>query len=85
MALSLWRHVRQRLSIQVVVVMVAILLLTAVSGFIVMYRNTSGQLNDQFEHRSLSIAQTLAGEQNVVALAAHGRPGGQLQALAGQV
>jgi two-component system, CitB family, sensor kinase len=85
MALSLWRHVRQRLSVQVVVVMVAILLLAAVSGVTVMYRNTSGQLNDQFEHRSLSIAQTLAGEQNVVALAAHGRPGGQLQVLAGQV
>ncbi len=85
MRLPLWHHVRQRLSAQVVVVMVAILLLTAVSGFIVMYQNTLGQLNDQFEHRSLSIAQTLAGEQNVVALAADGRPGGQLQVLAGQV
>ncbi len=85
MRLPLWHHVRQRLSAQVVVVMVAILLLTAVSGFIVMYQNTSGQLNDQFEHRSLSIAQTLAGEQNVVALAADGRPGGQLQVLAKQV
>ena len=85
MRLPLWRHVRQRLSAQVVVVMVAILLLTVVGGFVVMYQNTSGQLNDQFEHRSLSIAQTLAGEQNVVALAADGRPGGQLQVLASQV
>ena len=85
MRLPLWHHVRQRLSAQVVVMMVAILLLTAVSGFIVMYQNTSGQLNDQFEHRSLSIAQTLASQQNVVALAADGRPGGQLQVLAGQV
>jgi two-component system CitB family sensor kinase len=85
MRLPLWHHVRQRLSAQVVLMMVAILVLTAVSGFIVMYQNTSGQLNDQFEHRSLSIAQTLAGEQNVVALAADGRPGGQLQVLAGQV
>jgi two-component system CitB family sensor kinase len=74
--------VRQRLSTQVVLVMAAILLLTVVSGFIVMYWNTSGQLNDQFEHRSLAIAQTLAAEQSVAAQVANGRPGGQLQAMA---
>ena len=85
MRLPLWHHVRQRLSAQVVVVMVAILLLTAVSGFIVMYQNTSGQLNDQFENRALSIAQTLASQQSVAELAADGHPGGQLQVLAKRV
>ena len=85
MALPLWRHVRQRLSTQVVLLMVAILVLSTAGGYLVVQRNMSQQLNEQFEHRSLSIAQTLAGEQNVVALAADGRPGGQLQVLASQV
>jgi two-component system CitB family sensor kinase len=83
--LPIWRHVRQRLSIQVVLLMVAILVLTMAGGFLVVQRNLSRQLNDQFEHRALSIAQTLAGEQNVVEQAAAGRPGGQLQVLATQV
>ena len=85
MKLPIWRHVRQRLSTQVVLLMVAILVLTMAGGFLVVQRNMSRQLNDQFEHRSLSIAQTLAGEQSVAQLAAHGRPGGVLQALATQV
>jgi two-component system CitB family sensor kinase len=85
MTLPLWRHVRQRLSTQVVLLMVAILVLTTAGGYLVVQRNMSQQLNEQFEQRSLSIAQTLAGEQNVVALAADGRPGGQLQVLASQV
>ena len=85
MQLPLWRHVRQRLSTQVVLLMVAILVLTTAGGYLVVQRNMSQQLNEQFEQRSLSIARTLSGEQNVVALAADGRPGGQLQVLASQV
>jgi two-component system CitB family sensor kinase len=68
-----------------VLLMVAILVLTMAGGFLVVQRNMSGQLNDQFEHRALSVAQTLAGERNVAELAAHGRPGGALQTLATQV
>ena len=85
MKLPIWRHVRQRLSTQVVLMMVAILVLTLAGGFGVAQRNLSRQLNAQFEHRALSIAQTLAGQQNVVAQAVGGRPGGQLQVLATQV
>jgi two-component system, CitB family, sensor kinase len=85
MALPLWRHVRQRLSTQVVLMMVAILVLTLVGGFFVAQGNLSRQLNDQFENRALSIAQTLAGQESVAAQAANGRPGGQLQVLASQV
>jgi sensor histidine kinase regulating citrate/malate metabolism len=77
--LPIWRHVRQRLSTQVVLLMVAILVLTMAGGFLVVQRNMSRQLNDQFEHRALSVAQTLAGEQNVVAQAAAGHPGGQVR------
>ena len=85
MKLPIWRHVRQRLSTQVVLLMVAILVLTMAGGFFVLQRNLREQLNDQFEHRALSIAQTLAGEQSVAEQAAAGRPGGQLQVLATQV
>jgi two-component system, CitB family, sensor kinase len=80
--LPLWRHVRQRLSTQVVLLVAAILVLTVVGGFFVAQRDLRGQLNDQFEHRALAIAQTLAAEQSVAAQVVDGRPGGQLQAMA---
>ncbi len=84
MRLSLWRHVRQRLSTQVVLMMVAILVLTLFGGFLVMQWNLHGQLNDQFEHRALSIAQTLAADDSVATQVVDGRPGAQLQAMATQ-
>jgi two-component system, CitB family, sensor kinase len=84
MTLPLWCRVRQRLSTQVVLLMVAILVLTMAGGFYVLQRELRGQLNDQFERRALSIAQTLASERNVAAQVADGRPGGQLQVLAAQ-
>ncbi len=82
MQLPLWRHVRQRLSIQVVLLMVAILVLTMAGGSFLLYRDLHEQLNVQFENRALSIAQTLAAEQSVATQVAGGRPGGQLQAMA---
>jgi two-component system CitB family sensor kinase len=83
--LPIWRHVRQRLSTQVVLLMVAILALTMAGGLYVLQRNLREQLNDQVEHRALSIAQTLAAEQSVAEQAAAGHPGGQLQVLATRV
>ena len=85
MRVPLWRHVRERLSTQVVIMMVAILVLTLAGGFLVVQWNMHRQLNNQFQNRALSVAQTLAGEQSVTAQAAHGQPGGQLQVLATQV
>ena len=85
MPLPIWRHVRQRLSTQVVLLIVGILLLSTAGGFLVQYQNMSDQLNGQFEERALSIAQTLAGERTVAEQAAAGRPGGSLQTLAMQV
>lgn len=85
MRLPLWHHVRQRLSTQVVLMMVAILVLTTAGGFFVLQRDLHGQLNDQFEHRALSVAQTLAAQENVATQVVDGRPGGQLQILAAQV
>ena len=85
MKLPLWRHVRERLSTQVVLVMVTTLVLTMAGGAVVMQVNRWGQLNNQFEHRALSIAETLAGEPDIAAQVVNGRPGGQLQQLASQV
>jgi two-component system CitB family sensor kinase len=80
--LPLWRHVRQRLSIQVVLLMVAILVLTAAGASFMVQRDLREQLNDQFEHRALAIAQTLAADESVATQVVDGRPGGQLQAMA---
>jgi two-component system CitB family sensor kinase len=83
--LPLWRHVRQRLSTQVVLLMVAILVLTAAGASFLVQRDLREQLNDQFEHRALSIAQTLAAQESVATQVVDGRPGGQLQVTATQV
>jgi two-component system CitB family sensor kinase len=64
--------------------MVAILVLTMAGGFYVLQRDMRGQLNDQFERRALSIAQTLAAEESVAIQVADGRPGGPLQVMATQ-
>jgi two-component system CitB family sensor kinase len=80
--LPLWRHVRQRLSTQVVLLMVAILVLTAAGASFLVRLDVGEQLNDQFEHRALSIAQTLAAQESVATQVAGGRPGGQLQTMA---
>jgi two-component system, CitB family, sensor kinase len=80
--LPLWRHVRQRLSTQVVLLMVAILVLTAAGASFLVQRDLREQLNDQFEHRALSIAQTLAAQESVATQVVDGRPGGQLQVMA---
>jgi two-component system, CitB family, sensor kinase len=85
LTLPLWRHVRQRLSTQVVLLMVAILVLTLAGGSLVVELNLHGQLNDQFEHRALSVAQTLAGEKSVAEQVADDGPGGPLQVMATQV
>src|ERR1700722_19545454 len=65
--------------------MVAILALTMAGGFYLLQRDMHEQRNDQFEHRALSIAQTLAAEQTVATQVADGRPGGRLQVMATRV
>ena len=82
MKAPLSRLVRQRLSTQVVLVMVAILVLTVIGGFFMVQRDLREQLNEQFEYRALAIAQTLAAEESVATQVVDGRPGGQLQVMA---
>ena len=73
---SLWRHRRQHLSTQVVIMMVAILVITMVAGFLVVQWNMRRQFEDRYEHQALSVAQTVAADQAVARLVTEDRPGG---------
>lgn len=79
------RLTARRLSTQVVIVTVAILVVTMVAGFVVVGWNMRRQFAAQYENRALSVAQTLAAEPSVVSQVVGGRPGGELQRLATQV
>jgi two-component system CitB family sensor kinase len=76
------RLIRQRLSTQVVIMQVAILIVIMVAGFVVVQWNMQRQLDRQYEQRALAVADTLASQQNVVDAVVHGRPGGAAQQLA---
>ena len=62
MEVPLRRLLRQRLSTQVVIMMVAILVVTLAVGFLVVQRDLNRQLNQQYEYRSLAVAQALASQ-----------------------
>jgi two-component system, CitB family, sensor kinase len=85
MRVPMGRRVRQRLSTQVVLMMVAILVVTMVAGFFVVQLNLRQQFADQYERRAMSVAQTLAVDPSVTRLVAEGHPGGPLQRLATEV
>jgi two-component system CitB family sensor kinase len=85
MRVPIRRLIRQRLSTQVVLMMVAILVITMVAGFLVVQFNLRQQFAGQYEQRAMSVAQTLAVDPTVVRLVDEGHPGGPLQQLAMQV
>jgi two-component system CitB family sensor kinase len=72
----------QRLSTQVVIMQVAILVVMMVAGFGIFQWNLKRQLYGQYEQRSLILAQTLASQPSIIDAVVHGRPGGQAQRLA---
>lgn len=72
----------QRLSTQVVIMQVAILVVTMAAGFGIVQWNLKRQLYTQYENRSLTLAQTLASQPAIVAAVVHGAPGGAAQRLA---
>ena len=53
----------QRLSTQVVIMQVAILVVTMAAGFAIFQWNLKRQLYGQYEQRALAVAQTLAEAQ----------------------
>jgi len=66
----------QRLSTQVVIMMVAILVVTLAAGFAVVQHNLKRQLDEQYEHRALAVAQTLASQASLQEAVRAGDPGG---------
>jgi two-component system CitB family sensor kinase len=70
------RLLRQRLSTQVVIMMVAILVVTMAAGFAVVLRNLNRQLDVQYEHRALAVAQALASQPGLQQAVLAGDPGG---------
>ncbi len=66
----------QRLSTQVVIMMVAILVVTLAAGFAVVQRNLNQQLNVQYEQRALAVAQALASQPGLQQAVSAGDPGG---------
>ena len=76
---------RQRLSTQVVLLMVAILVLTLAGGFFVVQREPARAAQRPVRAPRAVDRADAGGEQNVAEQVADGRPGGQLQAMATQV
>ena len=72
----------QRLSTQVVIMQVAILVVTMVAGFAVLQWNLKRQLFHQYENRALAVADSVASQSTISGAVAHGRPGGEVQQLA---
>ncbi len=66
----------QRLSTQVVIMMVAILVVTLAAGFAVVQHNLNQQLNVQYEQRALAVAQALASQPGLQQAVSAGDPGG---------
>ncbi|MDR0342272.1 MAG: sensor histidine kinase [Nocardiopsaceae bacterium] len=72
----------QRLSTQVVIATVAILVITMMAGFAVMQWHLKGQLNQQYEQRALAVAESLASQPAVIRGVEARRPDGTVQHLA---
>src|ERR1700737_52989 len=76
------RLLRQRLSTQVVIMMVAILVVTMAAGFAVVQWNLRQQVEQYWEQRALAVAETMAVQPAVIGAVTGGHPGGQIQQLA---
>ena len=76
------RLLRQRLSTQVVIMMVAILVVTMAAGFAVVQWNLRQQVDQYWEQRALAVADTMAVQPPVIGAVTSGHPGGQIQQLA---
>ncbi|HJY97447.1 MAG TPA: sensor histidine kinase, partial [Streptosporangiaceae bacterium] len=70
------RLLRQRLSTQVVIMMVAILVVTMAAGFAVVQWNLNWQLDEQYEQRALAVAESLASQPGLQQAVSAGDPGG---------
>ena len=75
----------QRLSTQVVIAQVVVLVLTVLAGFAVVEWQLKGQMDRQYEQRALAVAEAMAVQPVVIDGVVHGKPGGAVQRLAVRV
>ena len=76
MEVPLRRLLRQRLSTQVVIATVTILVVTMAAGFVIVQWNLNQQLGQQYEQRALAVAQSLASQPGLQQAVSAGDPGG---------
>ena len=76
------RILRGRLSTQVVIAQVVVLVLTVLAGFAVVEWQLKEQLNGQYEQRALAVAESLAVQPAVIQAVVSEKPGGNAQRLA---
>jgi two-component system, CitB family, sensor kinase len=76
MKVRMRRLLRHRLSTEVVIMMVAILVVTVAAGFVVVQRSLNRQLNEQYEQRALAVAESLASQPGLQQAVSAGDPGG---------
>ncbi len=72
----------QRLSTQVVIATVGILVITMLAGFAVVQWNLRNQLNQQYEQRALAVAESLASQPSIIHGVEAPRPDPAVQRLA---
>jgi two-component system CitB family sensor kinase len=76
------RLLARRLSTQVVIMQIAILVVTIAAGFAVVQWNLGRQAQTRYEQQALVVAQSVASQPGIVAGVEAGRPGGEVQRLA---
>jgi len=73
---------RRRLSTQVVIMQIAILVITIAAGFAVVQWHLKREIDSQYEDRALAVAQSLSSQAAVIRDVEAGHPGGGTQRLA---
>ncbi len=73
------RLLGRRLSTQVVIMQIAILVVTIAAGFAVVQWNLRRQADTRYEQQALVVAQSLASQPGIITGVEAGRPGGEVQ------
>jgi two-component system CitB family sensor kinase len=78
------RH-RRTLSAQILAIQSAVLVLALAAGFVLVVWYQKGQLDRQYEHRALAVAEAVAATPAIQRAVAEGNPHGELEAMARSV
>ncbi len=76
---------RRSLSAQVLALQTTVLVITLAAGFLLAVWYQHGQLDRQYEHRALSVAETVAATPSLERAVAAGDPGGSIQQMASRI